>query len=149
MSRQKIKDYLKELDGRNLDDLNLACEMMMFCFGDISIHSQCFTRIIRNEQILLTTSDYQNWDGENEKHNDMWYNLARHIDLIINKKVIETQLTDTNDLLIWLENDVCIQMFISHSCPHYGDDREQWRIFRQGNVDVPHTVVYSQTVQDE
>ena len=149
MNIEKINDYLKELDGRNLDDLHLACEMMMFCFGDISIHSQCFTRIIRGGKILLTTSDYQNRDGEDEKHNDQWYNLARHIDLIINKKVIKTQLTDTNDLLIWLENDVCIQMFISYSRPHYGDDREQWRIFRQGNVDVPHTVVYSQTVQDE
>ena len=129
MNIEKIKDYLKELDGRKLDNLNLACEMIMLCFGDISIHSQCFTRIICGGKILLTTSDYQNWDGENEKHNDMWYNLAQYIDLIINNKVIKIELTDINDLFIWLENDVCIQMFISNSCPHYGDDREQWRIF--------------------
>ncbi len=149
MNRQKIKDYLKELDGRTLDDLNLACEMMMFCFGDICIHSQCFTRIIRKEQILLTTLDFQNWDGENDKHNDEWYNLSLNKDLIINNKVIKTQLSDTNDLFIWLENGICVQIFISNSCPHYVIDREQWRIFKRGGIDIPHTVVYSQTIQDE
>ena len=63
MIRQIIKKYLESLESRYLDDVNLACEMMMFRFGDISIHSQCFARILHKECVLLTTLYYQNWDG--------------------------------------------------------------------------------------
>ena len=149
MSRQKIVDYLKLLNGRNLDNLNLSCEMMMITFGDIAIHTQCFTRILCKERVLLTTLDYQNWDGVDDTNNDEWYNLSLHKDSIINNKVIKTQITDSNDLFIWLENDIQLQIFISNGSPHYVGDCEQWRIFEMDREDIPHIVVYSNYIQDE
>lgn len=137
------------LNGKRLSDLNLACEMMMFLFDNIAVHSQCFTRIMRKEQILLTTLDYQNRDETDDKNNDEWYNLSLHKNLIINNRVSRTQLTDSNDLFIWLENDIQIQMLISNGSPHYVEDSEQWRIFPIDNEDSPHTVVYSNSIQDE
>lgn len=143
MNEQKIKDYLELLIGRNLDDLNLACEMMMFTFGDISLHSQCFTRIVHKDSVLLTTLDYQNWDEITDKNNDEWYNLSLYKGLIINNKVIETELTPAKDVFIRLQNDVSIQIFFSNGAPHYAEDCEQWRIFVNTDDSIPHTVIYS------
>jgi hypothetical protein len=141
---ERIKEYLDLIIGRPLDDLNLACEMMMFTFGDISLHSQCFTRIMLKERVLLTTLDYQNWDEEVDTNNDEWYNLSRYKDLIINNKVIKTELTGVKDLFICLENDILIQIFISNSSPHYVKECEQWRIFEKGKKEIPHIVIYSE-----
>jgi hypothetical protein len=149
MIRQKIKKYLESLESRCLDDVNLACEMMMFRFGDISIHSQCFTRIIRRERVLLTTLDYQNWDGETDTNNDEWHHLAQYKDIIVKNKVIKTELTDTNDVFIWLQNDICIQMLISNGSHHYGEACEQWRIFENNNKEAPHIVVYGETIESQ
>lgn len=149
MNRQKITDYLNLLNGRNLDNLNLACEMMMFNFGNISIHSQCFTRILYKERVLLTTSDYQNWDEIESKNNDEWYNLSLNKHTIVNNKVIKTHLTDTNDLIIWLENDIQLQIIISNGSPHYVKECEQWRIFEIDREDIPHIVVYSDSIYNE
>ena len=147
MSRQRMTDYVSLLQGKNLDYLNLACEMMMFTFGDIAIHSQCFTRILCKERVLVTTLDYQNWDGIDEENNDEWYNLSLNKHAIINNKVLKTQLTSTNDLFIWLENDIQLQIIVSNSSPHYGEDYEQWRIFKIDRKD-PHIVVYSNSIYE-
>ena len=144
--RHKIQSYLDSLNGRTLDSLHLVCEMMVFSFGTSSIHSQCFTRIMKKESILLTTLDYQNWDETDNNNNDEWHNLSLHRASIINNKVIKTQLTNTNDLFIWLENDIQIQMYNSNGAPHYIESCEQWRIVE--NQDT-HIVVYSDFIQQE
>lgn len=149
MIRTKIIDRLELLKGKNLDNLSLACEMMMFTFGDIVIHSQCFTRILCKERVLLTTLDYQNWDETDAENNDEWYNLSLHKSIIINNKVVKTQITNTNDLYIWLENDIQLQIFISNGSPHYVEDCEQWRIFEIDRKTIPHIVVYSNRIQEE
>ena len=149
MYLQETKEYLEQLIGKRLDNLCLACQMMMFSFDNIAIHSQCFTRIIQKKQILLTTLDYQNWDEIKSENNDEWYNLSLHKDTIINNKVVQAKLTDTNDVFIWLENDIHIQIFVSNGSPHYIEDCEQWRIFDINNELLPHTVVYATTVQPE
>ena len=69
--------------------------------------------------------------------------------LIINNKVIKAELTNSNDLFIWLENDIQLQIFISSGFPHYVEDCEQWRIFENDGENMPHTVVYSNCIQEE
>lgn len=135
--------------GKTLDNVNLAGEMMMFTFEDVSIHSQCFSRIMQKERVLLTTFDYQNWDGVTSTNNDEWYNLSQYKGIIINNKVIKTELADTNDVFICLENGIHIQIFISNGAPHYGEDCEQWRIFENNNKAAPHIVIYSESVEEE
>ena len=147
MVQQKIKASMEQLVGKTLQKFNLACEMMMFNFEGVCIHAQCFTRILYKNDILLTTLDYQNWDGVTDTNNDEWYNLELHKDKIINNKIEKIEFTPTNDLLIWLENDIRIQMFISNGTPHYGEDNEQWRFFIYDDEQQPHTVIYSQTIE--
>jgi len=149
MEHEKLKAYFEALVGKTLTDLNTVCEMFCFMFEDICINSQCFTRILHKEQVLLTTTDYQSWDGVTDKNNDQWYNLSLYKDLIVNTKCSKAELTDTNDAFILTENDIRIQIFISNGAPHYGEDTEQWRIFEKGKPDVPHIVVYANFIQAE
>ena len=92
---------------------------------------------------------YHSNKPENTELNDEWYNLSLHKNLIINNKVIKTELTNSNDLFIWLENEIQLQIFISNGFPHYVEDCEQWRIFENDGDNMPHTVVYSNCIQEE
>lgn len=73
MDQSKLKEYLQILIGKQLDALNLACETMMFGFEKYELHAQCLTRIIFENDILVTTLDYQSCDGKVEDNNDEWY----------------------------------------------------------------------------
>ena len=66
----KLIEHLQAIVGKRLDAINLACEMMMFSFENYEFHTQCLTRIICENDILVTTLDYQSWDGEVEDNND-------------------------------------------------------------------------------
>ena len=71
--QSKLHEHLQAIVGKQLDALNMACEMMMFSFGKYALHTQCLTRIICKNDILVTTLDYQSRDGEVEENNDEWY----------------------------------------------------------------------------
>ena len=43
--QSKIKEHLQTIVGKQLDAINLACEMMMFSFEKYELHAQCLTRI--------------------------------------------------------------------------------------------------------
>ena len=147
MLKNKLKESVEKLVGKTLSDLNLACEMIMLDFEGCHIHSQCFTRIIYNNDIILTTLDYQNWDGINNQNNDEWYNLSKHKNLIVNNKVKKSKLTPTNDLLIELENNVQIQLYVSNGLTHFEEEQEQWRYFKISKEDEPHIVIYSTKIE--
>ena len=74
----KLNEHLQAILGKRLDALNMACEMMMFSFEEYELHAQCLTRIMCENDILVTTLDYQSWDGEAEENNDeKMYRLPR------------------------------------------------------------------------
>ena len=62
--REILQKHLNVIVGKQLTELYLACEMMMFSFEEYALHTQCLTRIICKNDILVTTLDYQNWDGD-------------------------------------------------------------------------------------
>ena len=62
----KLNEHLQVIVGKQLVALNMACEMMMFSFEKYELHTQCLTRIISKKDVLVTTLDYQSWDGETE-----------------------------------------------------------------------------------
>lgn len=150
MTQDKIKAYLKQLVGTTLHDVRLACEMIVLDFGKFGVHTQCFTRIIEANKILLTTLDYQSWDGVDDQNNDEWYNLAQYKSRIVNNKVTAVELTELNDLLIWLENNIHIQAFILNGPAHYCEDEddEQWRLIIDGEKENEniHIVINRKTV---
>ena len=144
MEQQKIREYIAKVAGNTLRDVNLICEMLAFDFGGYSIHAQCFTRIVCEGKILLTNLDYQSFDGVTAENNDEWYNMSIYKSKIVNNKVKRIELTATNDLMIYLDSGVQIQMFVSNSEPHYGEDEEQWRLIC--DKEDCHIVINSKTI---
>ena len=49
----KLNKHLQTIVGKQLDALNMACEMMMFSFGEYELHAQCLTRIIYENDVLV------------------------------------------------------------------------------------------------
>ena len=94
-----LTKHLQVIGGKRLDAINLACEMMMFSFGEYELHAQCLTRIIRENDVLVTTLDYQSWDGETEENNDEWFFVEQNRDKIVGGMgVIENDFHDRKDL---------------------------------------------------
>ncbi len=149
MLQQKLKSAVASLVGKTLQSLNFACEMMMFDFENLCIHSQCFTRILLNDSIAFATLDYQNWDGVTDTNNDLWYNSAQYKSKLLGSKICKIDLSATNDLFIGLENNAMIQMYVSNGTPHFDTENEQWRIFVKGETQKPHIVVYSKHIEEQ
>ncbi|MCM1083204.1 MAG: hypothetical protein NC393_12665 [Clostridium sp.] len=130
MYRGELNKCMSELKDLRLVSFNLACEMMIFDFEKYAIHSQCLTRIIKNDDILFTTLDYQNWDEENDKNNDEWFFKDKYCDEIVGGCVVSVELNALNDVKIVLDNTVTIEMFISNGYYHYAEENEQWRLIK-------------------
>ena len=133
--------------GKKLDDLNLVCEMMMFSFGKLELHAQCFTRIVKNGDILATTQDYQSWDGATDTNNDEWYFIKQYKDEIIGGAVQSIQISPAKDVLIKLDNGVQIEVFVANGYHHYAEENEQWVYFKHRDKTYPYIAVYNKTVE--
>lgn len=120
-----------------------------------AIHGQCLTRIIKNGDILVTTLDYQSWDGEHEENNDEYYNLRKYKTEIEGGKVLSVEVDRLFDVIITLDNGVIIQLLIQNSYSHYDEESEQYRFFEVSPDDTeenrenlpPHYVVYSKHIE--
>ena len=146
MSRKKLETYLELLSGSILDNLTLAAQMMMFSFGNIAIHSQCFTRIMHKNQILLTTLDYQNWDGEVDTNNDEWYFVEQNRDKIVGGTVTSVNVNAQHDITIVLDNSISIELFVKNGYQHFDDEQEQWVFFKHHDHSYPFITVYNKSV---
>ena len=142
----KLKEHLQTIVGKQLDALNLACEMMMFSFGKYELHVQCLTRIICENDILVTTLDYQSWDGEVEDNNDEWYFLEQHRAKIVGGIVTSVNVTPLHDVVIILDNGIKIELFVKNGYHHFDDAHEQWVFFSRHDHFYPFITVYSKTV---
>jgi len=142
----KLKEHLQTIVGKQLDSLNLACEMMMFSFGKYALHAQCLTRIICENDILVTTLDYQNWDGEAEDNNDEWYFVEQYRAKIVGGIVTSVNVTPLHDVVIILDNGIRIELFVKNGYHHFDDEHEQWVFFKRHDRSYPFITVYSKTV---
>ena len=138
---KKLQKYINNIIGLKLEEINLACEMIMLNFGNYKIHIQSFTRVIKNNDILLTTLDYQSWDKKEDKNNDEWYFLEKYKKEILNGIVIDVSLTKTNDLTIVFDNGITIETYISNGYSHYEEEQEQWRLILKLDNDKSHDIV--------
>ena len=125
--KERLKQYLETFIGKELLNINLACEMMCFDFGNMSLHASSFTRVLQNNEVLVTTLDYQSWDGQVDSNNDLWRNVDKFKHLIIGNKIERIELSMVNDLFVYLENGIIIQSFAPNGPLHYSDYWEQWR----------------------
>lgn len=124
----------------------MACEMMMFSFGEYALQAQCLARIICKNDVLVTTSDYQSWDGEVEENNDEWYFVEQNRDRIVGGMVTSVNVNVLHDVVIILDNGIRIELFIKNGYHHFDDESEQWVFFKHHDHSYPFITVYSKTV---
>ena len=126
----KIKEFLNLWIGRQLESLHCACEIIDFGFsGDLVLHGMGLTRVFLNDDLVITTIDYQSWDQTDSKNNDEWYNKDKYKDLIIGGIVTSISINSVNDLFIETDNGVRIECYVANAYPHYDDEKEQWLLF--------------------
>ena len=142
----KLNEHLQVIVGTQLVALNMACEMMMFSFEKYELHTQCLTRIICDNDILVTTLDYQSWDGETEENNDEWYFVEQNRDKIVGGTVTSVKVNTLHDVTIVLDNGINIELFVKNGYHHYDDEQEQWVFFKHHNHSYPFITVYNKTV---
>lgn len=144
---KNINEYLETFIGKELLDINLVCEMMCFNFGEMHFHAQGFTRVLQNDEILVTTLDYQHWDEKDDKNNDEWINMAQFKKVILNNRIERFELMPINDIFIYLENGICVQSFNRNGPLHFGDCDEQWRFLIKNNENDIHIVAQGKTIE--
>ena len=142
----KLNEHLQIIVGKQLDDLRLICEMMDFCFGDYALHALCHTRIISDNDILVTTLDYQSWDGEIEENNDEWYFVEQNRDKIVGGTVTSVNVNALHDITIVLDNSISIELFVKNGYQHFDDEQEQWVFFKHHDHSYPFITVYNKSV---
>lgn len=125
-----IKEFVYGLNGTKLEGIYLAADMLEFCFDNaMNLHAQGFCRVIRDSDVLITTHDYQSWDGENDTNNDEWFNTQKYKDELIGGVVKSVEISPVNDLKVALDNGVTIECIIWNAYPHYEEELEQWVLF--------------------
>lgn len=142
----KLNKHLQTIVGTQLDALNMACEMMMFNFGKYALHAQCLTRIICGNDILVTTLDYQSWDGQVEDNNDEWYFVEQNRTKIVGGTVTSVNVNALHDVVIILDNGIKIELFVKNGYHHFDDEQEQWVFFKLRDHSYPFITVYGKTV---
>ena len=142
----KLEEHLQIIVGKRLDAINVACEMMMFSFEEYELHTQCLTRIICENDILVTTSDYQSWDGQEEANNDEYYFLERHKARMDGGIVLSVSISPLRDVIVVLDNGVKIELFVQNGYNHFDDEHEQWAFFKHNDHSYPFITVYNKTV---
>ena len=142
----RLEEHLQTIIGKQLDALNMACEMMMFSFEKYELHSQCLTRIICKNDVLVTTLDYQSWDGEIGKNNDEWYFVEQNKDKIVGGTVTSVNVNALHDVTIVLDNSISIELFVKNSYHHFDDEQEQWVFFKHNDHSYPFITVYNKSV---
>jgi len=142
----ELEKYLKSIVGKQLDSLNMACEMMMFSFGEYALHAQCLTRIVCDNDIFVTTLDYQSWDGEAEENNDEWYFVDKNRAKIVGGIVTSVNINSIHDVVIMLDNGIRIELFVKNGYYHFDDEHIQWTFFKCQDHSYPFITVCSKTV---
>ena len=143
----KVMNFIHSLVGKKLLNVCCAAEVLTFDFSPLALHAPGYARIIRNSDILVTTSDYQSWDLSESANNDEWFNVAKFHTEIIGGVVLSVTLSPWNDLHIDLDNGVIIECLIANSYPHYNEEQEQWVLFERGKDHKPFLTVYNKRVE--
>lgn len=145
------KEFVYGLKDSKLEGIYLAANMLRFCFDNsLHLHVNGFCRVIKNSDLLITTHDYDSWDGEESTHNDEWVNVKAYKDELIGGKVTAVELNPINDLKVTLDNGVTIECLIENAYPHYEDEMEQWVLFEgkeSGKEERGFLTVYNKRVK--
>ncbi len=121
--------FANSLIGKKLVRCCCTVEILNFSFEDLALHAMGCSRIIKNNDILVTTIDYQSWDEIESTNNDEWFNMKRFNCEIVGGTVISVEVSALNDLRIELDNGVTVECLIANAYPHFEEELEQWVLF--------------------
>ena len=138
-----------ELVGQTMSDLGAHYEILTLRFGEYEIHVSCFARILHDGKILFTTQDYQSWDGNDYKHNDMYLNIAKYGETLIGQKVRSVEVSPINDLFIVLDNDTRIEIYSSDGRHRLSEESEQWFFYKPKDKAYPYFRVTNHGTETE
>ncbi|MBQ8720006.1 MAG: hypothetical protein IJY65_03125 [Clostridia bacterium] len=142
----KLNEQLQIIVGKRLEDLHLVCELMSFSFEEYAFHALGLTRIICENDILVTTIDYLSWDGERDTNNDEWYFVEQYRDKIIGGTVVSVTVSPLYDVVIILDNGIRIETYKKNGYHHFEDECEQWVFFKVDDHSNPFITVWNKTV---
>ena len=146
----KLHNCIDQLVGKKIEDIKLACQMIILNFDKVGIHFQQFTRVSKNDDILFTTLDYQSWDEKVDTNNDEKYFFDKYRSEIINGVVIKVIYNKFNDLTLIFDNGVIIETFVSNGYNHFVEEIEQWRLLVDTSDDESkHIVIYNKRAEIE
>lgn len=149
-----INEKLTPLINSSIVNVNLMANMIGISFSRDNyvfvMHIQAFTRIIHNNQIIVTSNDYFEYEKDDESgtRNDLWINMIKASEVINESKVIDVNSNDFGDFRIILDNKAIIEVMISNSMPNFDDEIEQYRFFQENSNDN-HFVMYTNGNYDE
>ena len=141
-----LNEYLQVIVGKKLEKLNVVCEMMTFSFDDYAFHASGLTRIIKDNDILVTTLDYQNWDRKIDTNNDELYFVDKYRDKIEGGIVTSVSVSPLYDVKIIMDNGIIIETFIKNGYHYFDDENEQWVFFRRNDHTRPFISVCNKSV---
>ena len=126
-----VVQFVNLLVGKRL--LHFCCEadILDFDFAPLVLHAMGCSRVIKNNDILVTTLDYQSWDLHESTHNDEWFNMEKFNSEIVDGVVISVEISPCHDLRIELDNHIVIECLIANAYPYYVEEQEQWVLFEQ------------------
>lgn len=127
--KNEAVQFVNLLVGKKLLHFCCEAEILDFDFAPLALHAMGCSRVIKNNDILVTTLDYQSWDLDESTHNDEWFNVERFYSEIIDGTVISVEISLCHDLRIKLDNNIVIECLIANAYPHYGEEQEQWVLF--------------------
>ena len=111
--------FVNLLIGKKLVHVCCEAEILDFDFAPLVLQAMGCSRVIKNNDILVSTLDYQSWDLCEDTHNDEWFNVKKFNSEIINGTVTSVKISPWHDLRIKLDNDVIIECLIANAYPHY------------------------------
>lgn len=121
--------FIDLLKGKRLTRFCCTCEMLVFDFAPLALHAMGCSRIIKNNDILVTVPDYLSWDQVESTHNDEWFNMKKFNSEIVGGTVTFVEISPWHDLRVRLDNGVTIECLIANAYPHYEEESEQWVLF--------------------
>ena len=148
----KEKSFADRLIGKTLENIFCQADILEFAFSetDLVLHAMGLARVIKDGEILITSIDYQSWDGENSENNDMYLNVEKYKDGITGGTVVSVSVSAVNDLKIELDNGAVIECLIANAVTNYEDETEQWVLFEhKGDGSGRFLTIYNKSVDFE
>lgn len=153
--REKIIDKLSLLKSAKLTKINHACDLIMLTFEkdkiEYAFHSQTLIRFIKDNIIFITRSDYFNKKDYKDESSISNFDvkLNQYKDSFYNKAVVDIDVNEIGDLIIYCEDNIKIEVIIDSSSDSFGEGFEHWRFFKVNDIKIPHFVINDNLEIDE